>query len=78
MSGAVSHTFRDSGSEIVPSQEAAVISEGRGAGASGLAVWSSRDVAVAMVIAVIHRTGMVWAEYRVLQSCKGSRESATP
>lgn len=59
MSGAVSHTFRDGGSEIVPSQETAVISERRGTGASGLAVWSPGDVAVAMVIAVIHRTGMV-------------------
>lgn len=72
MSGAVSHTFRDGGSEIVPSQEAAVISEGSGTGASGPAVWSPRDVAVAMVIAVIHRTEMVLAEYIVLQSCNGS------
>lgn len=73
MSGAVSHTFKDGGSEIVPSQEAAVISEGRGTVASGLAVWSPRDVAVGMVITVIHRAGLVRADYRVLQSCKGSR-----
>lgn len=73
MAGAASHTSVDGGSEIVPGQEAAVISEGRGTGASGLAVWSPRDVAVAMVIAVIHRTGKVSAESRVLQSCKRSR-----
>lgn len=73
MAGAVSHTFIDGGSKIVPSQEAAVISEGRGAGTSGLALWSPKDVAVAMVIAVIHRTGMVLAGERVLQSCKESR-----
>lgn len=59
--GGRSHTFSDGGSETVPSQEAAGIREGWGAGASGLAVWSPRDVAVAMVIAVIRGTGMVLA-----------------
>lgn len=59
MAEACSHTFRDGGSEIVPSQEAAVISERRGADANGLAVRGAGDVAVAVVIAVIHGTGVV-------------------
>lgn len=62
MAGDYSHTFRDGGSEVVPSQEAAGISEGWGAGASGLAAWSLRDVAVAVVIAVIRRAEMVLAD----------------
>lgn len=62
MAGGFSHTFRDGGSEVVPSQEAAGISEGWGAGASGLAAGSLRDVAVAVVIAVIRRAGMALAD----------------
>lgn len=62
MAGGFSRTFRDGGSEVIPSQEAAGISEGWGTDASGLASWSLRDVAVAVVVAVICRTGMVLAD----------------
>lgn len=67
-------TSADSWSEVVPSHEAAVVSEGWGAGASGLAAQGLGDVAVALVVAVICRTGMVPTDKRVLHSCRGSRE----
>lgn len=59
----------DGWSEIVPSHKAAGVSEGWGTGAGGMAVWRLGDVAVALVVAVIHRAGHVLTEGRVLQSC---------
>lgn len=73
MAGASGSTWTDSWSEIVPSQEAAGVCEGRGAGTDGLAAQSMGDVAVALVVAVIHRAGLVLTEFRVLQNCRGSR-----
>lgn len=70
-------TLVDGWSEIVPSQEAAGVGEGWGAGAGGMAVWRLGDVAVALVVAVIHRAGHVLTEGRVLQSCRGSGEAGS-
>lgn len=67
----------DGWSEIVPSHKAAGVSEGWGTGASGMAVWRLGDVAVALVVAVIHRAGHVLTEGRVLQSCRRRREDSS-
>jgi hypothetical protein len=64
----------NSWSETVPSQEALCVNEGWGASTHGLAVQSLGDVAVALVVAVIHRTGVVLTDERVLQSCRSIRE----
>lgn len=43
--------------------------EGFGAGASRLAAQSLGDIAMAIVVAVIHRAGLVLTEFRVFQRC---------
>lgn len=58
----------DSWTEVVPSQEAEAIGEGRGAGARGLAAQSLGDVAAALIVAVIHRAGLVPTQERAPQS----------
>lgn len=71
--GASGETWVNSWSEVVPSQEATVVCEGWGASAGGLAAQSLGDVAVALVVAVIHRAGLVLTVFRVLQACGESR-----
>lgn len=56
-------------SKTVPSQEAAGVGEGWGTGAGWLA--TQGDMAVALVVAVVYRAGVVLAEVRVLQGCRG-------
>ena len=67
-------TLMDSWSEIVPSQEAAGVGEGGGAGADGLAAQSVGDGAEAVVVAVVLRAGLILTEEGFLQSCRGSQE----
>lgn len=71
--GASGETSIDSWSEVVPSQEATVVCEGWGASAGGLAAQSLGDVAVAVVVAVIHRARLVLTVFRVLQTCRENR-----
>lgn len=73
MIGASDSTWFDGWSEIVASQEALGVCEGLGAGAGRLAAQSLGDVAMAVVVAVIHRAGYVLTAFRVLQSCRKNR-----
>lgn len=73
MARASGGTWIDSRSEIVPSQEAAGVCEGWGAGAGGLAAPGVGDVAVALVVAIIYWAGLIRTEFRVPQNCRGSR-----
>lgn len=66
-------TWFDGWSEIVASQEALGVYEGFRAGAGRVAAQSLGDIAMAVVIAVIHRAGLVLTEFRVFQSCRESR-----
>lgn len=56
-------------SEVVPSHKATGVCEGRGAGANGLAAQRLGDIAVSLIVTVIHRAGLVLTEGRGLQSC---------
>lgn len=60
-------------SEVVPSHKATGVCEGRGAGANGLAAQRLGDIAVSLIVTVIHRAGLVLTEGRGLQSCGWSR-----
>lgn len=71
-------TLKEDWSEVVPSHEAAGVGEGWGAGAGRLAAQSLGDVAVALVVAVIHRAGPVLTGERGLQGCRGSRGVSRP
>ena len=71
-------TSKEGWSEVVASHKAAGVGEGRGAGADRLAAQRLGHVAVALVVAVIHRTGLVLTGTRGLQSCGASRGLIRP
>lgn len=73
MIGTSDGTWFDGWSEIVASQEALGVYEGFRAGAGRVAAQSLGDIAMAVVVAVIHRAGLVLTEFRVFQSCRESR-----
>lgn len=69
MMGASDGTWLYGWSEIVASQEALGVYEGFRAGAGRVAAQSLGDIAMAVVVAVIHRAGLVLTEFRVFQRC---------
>lgn len=71
--GISGETLIDSWSEVVPSQEATIVCEGWGASAGGLTAQSLGNVAVAVVVAVIHRARLVLTVFRVVQTCRECR-----
>ena len=71
-------TSMDGWSEIVPSQEAAGVGEGRGAGADGLAAQSGGGGAQAVVVAVVLRAGLVLTDKGFSRAAGRAERSAAP